>query len=122
MKLLVSWQFKLFLKVISYPTLVTFSVFIPRLNWEFLFCRGGIGWILLYLSFSWVITVIIIDICKYFKTADKIRHIAAGIIILILYVVLTIPLAMVFNIGMRWLVHLSFNEAITLYYFPFSIL
>jgi hypothetical protein len=116
----ISWQVKTFLKAISYPFLVTLTFTIPVLNRDLL-THAGLGWFLVGFSFPWVLVVILIDIIRHFKSDLK-NHALAGIIILILYLILSYPFAFIFQkVATTISYPMDLNEAWKFYIVPFSL-
>jgi hypothetical protein len=115
------WQYKLLFKAISFPILITLSSFIPNLNYGVLFCHGGLGWLLLALSFPWVLGVIIMNIKKQVKANIK-NHVFYGSVILILYIALSYPLAIIFQKGILAIGNnMELKHVYEFYFFPFSL-
>jgi hypothetical protein len=94
MNKLLNWESKLFLKAVSFPLIITLSSFIPELSNHLLFIHAGPGWFLLFLNLPWVLGVLFKDI-KRQPEVDVKSHIIVGISILIIYLILSYPLAFI---------------------------
>jgi hypothetical protein len=115
------WQMTILIKAISFPLIVTLTSLIPKLNNDFLFCHGGLGWLLLALSFPWVLGVIFIGIRKQSKIDNK-NHIMFGIVVLIVYLILSYPFALILQKGIYTAgVNMDMLKVWSFYMIPFSL-
>jgi hypothetical protein len=112
----------LFLKCLAYPSILTLSSFVPDLNYYVLYGHGGIGWVLLSLSLTWVLGLLVSEYRRNRKTTVS-GFPKTSVVILLGYALFTYPLS---HLLMRDLGSIGDTMPITevwrIYWIPISLL